>query len=37
LYFKNPKGEIITPETVRKFKLNLIGKRLVKGEGQGEG
>jgi NAD-dependent dihydropyrimidine dehydrogenase PreA subunit len=37
LYFKSPKGEIITPETVRRFKLNLIGKRLVKGEGQGEG
>ena len=28
LYFESPKGEIIPPETVRKFKLNLIGKRL---------
>ncbi|MFQ6044306.1 MAG: ferredoxin family protein, partial [Candidatus Poribacteria bacterium] len=30
LYFRSPKGEIISPETIRKFKLNLIGKRLVK-------
>jgi len=30
LYFKSPKGEIIPPETIRKFKLNLIGKRFVK-------
>ena len=30
LYFSSPKGEIISPETIRKFKLNLIGKRLVK-------
>ncbi len=34
LYFESPKGEIITPETIRKFKLNLIGKRLVKVEGR---
>ncbi len=34
LYFKNPKGEVIPPEAIRKFKLNLIGKRLVKGEGK---
>lgn len=33
LYFESPKGEIITPEAVRKFKLNLIGKRLVKVKG----
>jgi NAD-dependent dihydropyrimidine dehydrogenase PreA subunit len=30
LYFKSPKGGIITPETVRRYKLNLIGRRLVK-------
>lgn len=30
LYFKNPKGEIIAPEIIRKFKLNLMGKRFVK-------
>ncbi|MFQ6065706.1 MAG: HgcAB-like fusion protein [bacterium] len=30
LHFESPKGEIIAPETVRKFKLNLMGKRLVK-------
>jgi len=33
LYFKSPKGEIIPPETIRKFKLNLMGKRLAKVEG----
>jgi len=27
LYFKSPKGDIIPPETIRKFKLNLMGKR----------
>ena len=32
LYFKSPKGEILQPESVRKYKLNLIGKRLVKVE-----
>ena len=30
LYFQSPKGEVIPPETIRRFKLNLIGKRLVK-------
>ncbi len=28
LYFINRKGDIIKPETVRKFKLNLMGKRV---------
>jgi len=37
LYFQSPKGEIIAPETIRRSKLNLIGKRLVKVEEQGEG
>lgn len=32
LYFKSPKDEILEPESVRKYKLNLIGKRLVKVE-----
>ncbi len=27
LYFINRKGDIIKPETIRKFKLNLLGKR----------
>lgn len=27
LFFKNKKGDIIKPEIVRKFKLNLLGKR----------
>ena len=34
LYFKSPKGEILLPESIRRFKLNLIGKRLVKVEGK---
>jgi NAD-dependent dihydropyrimidine dehydrogenase PreA subunit len=32
LYFKSPNGEILPPESVRKYKLNLIGKRLIKVE-----
>ncbi|MDH5406317.1 MAG: 4Fe-4S binding protein [Candidatus Aminicenantes bacterium] len=32
VHFESPKGEILPPETVRKFKLNLMGKRLVKAE-----
>jgi NAD-dependent dihydropyrimidine dehydrogenase PreA subunit len=32
LYFQGPKGKITYPETIRKFKLNLIGKRLKKKE-----
>jgi len=32
LCFKSPKGEMIPPEAIRKFKLNLLGKRLVKME-----
>ncbi len=30
LCFQNSKGEIISPEVLRKFKLNLMGKRAVK-------
>jgi len=30
LYFRNPKKEIILPETLRKFKLNMMGKRSVR-------
>jgi ferredoxin len=30
LYFRSPDGEMIPPETIRKFKLNLMGRRLVK-------
>jgi len=29
LQFESPDGRVITPETVRKFKLNLMGQRLV--------
>jgi len=28
LYFKSPKGDIISPDIIRKFKLNLMGKRI---------
>jgi len=31
LYFESPRGEIIYPDVIRKFKLNLLGNRLVKG------
>lgn len=34
LYFKHPDGEIIPPEVTRKFKVNLMGKRLVSVEGK---
>jgi NAD-dependent dihydropyrimidine dehydrogenase PreA subunit len=30
LFFKSPEGGIVTPETIREFKLNLVGKRLVR-------
>jgi len=30
IYFISPQGKIIPPEAIRKFKLNLMGKRLVK-------
>jgi len=33
LYFRTPKDEIVPPETIRRFKLSLLGKRLVRVEG----
>ncbi len=30
LYFRSPQGGIIPPEDIRRFKLNIMGKRLVK-------
>ena len=30
LFFKSPEGDVLTPETIRKFKLNLMGKRTVR-------
>jgi len=33
LYFQHPDGGVIEPETIRRFKLNLVGKRLVRTEG----
>ncbi len=32
LYFRSPSGAIVPPETVRRFKLNLMGKRMVREE-----
>jgi NAD-dependent dihydropyrimidine dehydrogenase PreA subunit len=36
LYFKGPQGNLLTPEIIRRFKLNLLGKRFVKMERRGE-
>ena len=30
LYYRNPEGEIVPPETIRIFKLNMMGKRMKK-------
>ncbi len=27
LYFQSPTGDVVTPETVRRYKLNLLGSR----------
>jgi len=32
LHFRQPDGGVIGPETIRRFKLNLVGKRLVRAE-----
>jgi NAD-dependent dihydropyrimidine dehydrogenase PreA subunit len=32
LHFRSPSGDVLAPETVRAFKLNLAGKRLVRAE-----
>jgi NAD-dependent dihydropyrimidine dehydrogenase PreA subunit len=37
LYFESPEGGVVPPAAVRKFKLNLLGKRLVRAEGRGRG
>lgn len=29
LYFRAPDGGVVSPQTIRRFKLNLLGKRLV--------
>lgn len=33
LYFRAPTGDVVTPETIRRFKLNLLGNRMVKAGG----
>jgi len=30
LFFRSPEGDIVPPETIRKFRPNLMGKRLVR-------
>jgi NAD-dependent dihydropyrimidine dehydrogenase PreA subunit len=30
LFFRSPQGDIVPPETIREFKLNLMGKRMVR-------
>lgn len=32
VYFKTPKGEVVPPETIRRYKVNLMGSRLIKVE-----
>lgn len=34
LYFRSPQGKAITPEAVRKYKLNLLGKRMKNTDGE---
>ena len=34
LHFRQPDGGVIEPETIRRFKLNLVGKRSVGTEGE---
>ncbi len=29
LYFRSPTGDVLTPETIRRFKLNLLGQRRL--------
>ncbi len=36
LYLRSPAGDVLLPETVRGFKLNLLGKRMVKESGLSE-
>ncbi len=32
LFFRGPRGDVVPPETVRRFKLNLLGKRQKIGD-----
>jgi NAD-dependent dihydropyrimidine dehydrogenase PreA subunit len=34
LFFRSPKGDVVPPEMIRKFRLNLMGKRLVRVRGE---
>jgi NAD-dependent dihydropyrimidine dehydrogenase PreA subunit len=35
LYFQHPEGGVLSPDTIRRFKLNLIGKRVVQASENG--
>jgi NAD-dependent dihydropyrimidine dehydrogenase PreA subunit len=35
LFFQHPDGGVLPPETIRRFKLNLIGKRVVRASESG--
>jgi ferredoxin len=35
LFFESPGGDVVAAETVRRFKLNLLGRRLVPGRHEG--
>lgn len=37
LYFESPSGDVITPDTIRRFKLNLLGHRTVERVKTGSG
>ncbi len=33
LYFQSPEGDVVAPDIVRKYKLNLMGSRRAKARG----
>lgn len=35
LYFQHPQGGVLPPDTLRRFKLNLLGKRVVQSDESG--
>ena len=32
LRFRSPRGDLVTPEGVRRFELNLLGSRVVRAD-----
>jgi NAD-dependent dihydropyrimidine dehydrogenase PreA subunit len=35
IYFQHPEGGVLSPDTLRRFKLNLLGKRVVQASENG--